>query len=525
MKIPLERRYIERGQIIVMKLAFPRRLNIFWRIIAGYLLVILILMIIIAYSLVNLHRMTKSIDVLIYSDLQAVDLEKQMIDAFLSEVRNIEKYQVTGDAAFLDLGRTGKADFLGYYGRLTPKLSSAEERESAAKILISFRDYNALLEGKTASLDQGKSSSAEAGVPDAMAEGVTGPLDDLINRQQRRIVEKIQGLRAMGTRAAVMVQALIVISLIAAVIVAFMVADGINRSLRIIKKMTTVVAVGDFDQHIDLDSPPELAELARSFNQMSDQLKQLDEMKSGFISHVSHELRTPLASMKEADNLLLEGAGGTINEKQRRFLTIIAQGTNKLTKMIDDLLDLSKMEAGMMKYNFILADIRPILAHALSEVELLAEKKGLHLSSESTDSLPRVWMDIYKIQQVVVNLLSNAIKYTPERGRIEVKADLLQSLPAAAKDDRKGRYLRVRVADTGVGIAPEFQARIFDKFQDIHPEGIPGAKGTGLGLSIARHIIQAHGGRIRVDSTSGKGSTFTFVLPLDGKPPDTTAPY
>lgn len=508
----------------MIKLAFPRRLNIFWRIIAGYLLVILILMIIIAYSLINLNRMTQSIDVLIYSDMQAVDLEKQMIDAFLSEVRNIEKYLVTGDAAFLDLSRTGKADFLGYYGRLTPKLGSAEEKESADKILASFRDYDARLEEKTASFDRGKLSSAEPGVPEAMAEDVTGPLDDLVSRQQRRIVEKIQGLRAMGTRAAVMVQALIVISLMAAVIVAFMVADGINRSLRIIKKMTTVVAVGNFDQHIHLDSPPELAELARSFNQMSDKLKQLDEMKSGFISHVSHELRTPLASMKEADNLLLEEAGGKINEKQRRFLTIIEQGTNKLTKMIDDLLDLSKMEAGMMKYNFILADIRPILAHALSEVELLAEKKGLHLSSEVMGSLPRVWMDIYKIQQVVVNLLSNAIKYTPERGSIEVKADLHRTL-AEANEGGEGGYLRVSVADTGVGIAPESQARIFDKFQDLDPERVPGAKGTGLGLSIARHIVQAHDGRIWVESAPGKGSVFTFILPLEKKPRDTAAPY
>jgi signal transduction histidine kinase len=96
--------------------------------------------------------------------------------------------------------------------------------------------------------------------------------------------------------------------------------------------MTTVVAAGDFNRHVELDSPPELAGLARSFNQMSDRLKQLDEMKSGFISHVSHELRTPLASIKEADNLLLEETGGPTTPQQRRFLTIIAQGTNKLIK-------------------------------------------------------------------------------------------------------------------------------------------------------------------------------------------------
>ena len=246
---------------------------------------------------------------------------------------------------------------------------------------------------------------------------------------------------------------------------------------------------------------------------MSDRLKQLDEMKSGFISHVSHELRTPLASIKEADNLLLEETGGPTTPQQRRFLTIIAQGTNKLMKMIDDLLDLSKMEAGMMKYDLMPADIRPILAHALAEVELLADKKGLRLSSQAGDSLPHAPMDINKIQQVVVNLLSNAIKFTPESGRIEVKADVWRS-----------DHLRVSITDSGIGIPPEFQARIFDKFLDIIPEGIPGTKGTGLGLSIARHIVQAHGGRIWVESAPGKGSTFMFVLPLEKGLEDTTAP-
>jgi len=342
-------------------------------------------------------------------------------------------------------------------------------------------------------------------------------LNSLVSIRQKRIMEKIQDLRAMGTRATLMVQALILVSLLSAVIVAFMVTKGINKPLQKIKKMTTVVAVGDFNQHVDLDSPPELAELARSFNLMSDQLKQLDEMKSGFISHVSHELRTPLASMKEANNLILEEAGGTITEKQRRFSMIIEQGIKKLTKMIDDLLDLSKMQAGMMAYDFMPADIRPILAHALDEVELLAKKKGLQLKSEVLDSLPLVSMDMNKIQQVLDNLLSNAIKYTREGGKIEVRADLYQPSSADANKDMEGGELRVSVSDTGIGIPPEFQARIFEKFQEIKQDGIPGTKGTGLGLSIARHIVQAHGGRIWFESAPGKGSTFTFILPLERK--------
>jgi len=126
-------------------------------------------------------------------------------------------------------------------------------------------------------------------------------------------------------------------------------------------------------------------------------------------------------------------------------------------------------------------------------------------------------MDIDKIQQVVVNLLGNAIKYTPEKGTIEVQADLFDPPPADPKNTPDGRSLRVSVSDTGIGIPPEYQTRIFDKFQEIKQAGMPGTKGTGLGLSIARHIVQAHGGRIWVDSLPGKGSTFTFTLPLGEK--------
>jgi two-component system sensor histidine kinase GlrK len=190
--------------------------------------------------------------------------------------------------------------------------------------------------------------------------------------------------------------------------------------------------------------------------------------------------------------------------------------------MIDNLPDLSKMEAAM-EYDFIAADIRPILAHALAGVEVLAEKKGLELKSEVADSLPAVWLDVYKIQQVMDNLLSNAIKYTPERGKVEVKADLYPSPSTTGKTSLDGCCLRVSISDTGIGIPPELQARIFVKFQEIKQKGMPGTKGTGLGLSIARHIVEAHGGRIWVESSPGKGSTFSFVLPL-GKKQQTEAP-
>ncbi len=511
----------------MMKLdfAFWRRLNIFWRIMVGYSLVILILMIIVAYSLVSLNRMTRVTNTLIYSDQRAVDLVRQMSDAFLSQVRNAQKYQVTGDEAFLNLSRQGRNDFLESYRRLAPKLVSAEEKDLAGRVLSHYGNYAALLAAPPDPAGTKDPAAADAALLDRTAAAITLSLDRLAGLRQDRIRDRIQALKDMGSRAAFIVQLLIVVSLVSAVIVALAVAQGINHPLQRIKKMTTVVAAGDFDQRVDLDSPPELAELAGSFNHMAGRLKELDEMKSGFISHVSHELRTPLASIQEADNLLREDVGGTVTEKQRRFLTVIEQGIKKLARMIDDLLDLSKMEAGMMSYDFFPADIRPVLARALAEVELLAEKKRLTLRSGAADGLPHAWMDIAKIQQVAVNLLSNAVKYSPEGGTIEVRADLGPDPASAAgpKGAPQGRALRVSVADGGIGVPPEFLTRIFDKFQEVSPRAVPGTKGTGLGLSIAKHIVQAHGGRIWVESEPGKGSTFRFTLPLE-RPPLERAP-
>jgi len=491
----------------------------------GYLLVILLLAIVIANSLVNLGRMTRITNVIIYADQQALALEKQMSDSFSSVVRNAQKYQVTSDKAFLLLSQRSHADFQEAFRQLLPKLSADLEKGLAARIQASYLGYHTLLEKALDSADPDYLSADEREAKARNADDVTAALDSISALRQRRINEETQDLRGVGSRAILVVQILVVVSLLAAAVIAFLVTRGINAPLQKITRMTAVVSVGDFGQHIALDSPPELAVLARSFNHMSDKLKQLDEMKAGFISHVSHELRTPLASIKEANSLLLEEAKGPIPPDQRRFLVIIEQAAAKLMTLINNLLDLSKMEAGMMEYSFSYADIRPILAHGLKGIEVLAERKAVRLTSQLPKTLPKAWMDINKMQQVVDNLLGNAIKYTPEGQKIEVLADVHQPAPAEAKEKKTTTYLRVSITDTGIGIPAEFQARIFDKFLEIKRKGIPEVKGSGLGLSIARNIVLAHGGRIWVKSAPGVGSTFTFVIPVERrqKPRDSSA--
>jgi two-component system sensor histidine kinase GlrK len=295
-----------------------------------------------------------------------------------------------------------------------------------------------------------------------------------------------------------------VASLVLCLILAFFITRSISRPLRKIEKMTEYIGDLNFDHHLDLGvhSPRELAQLAQSFSQMADRLKEIDEMKNNFISHVSHELRTPLTSINEAGDLLLDGVGGEITSRQEHLLQIIKQCTERLIKMVNNLLDLSKMEAGMMNYEFVQASFSQIILHSLQELDLLARKKSIRLEVKMEDNLPLLKMDVDRMQEVVDNLLSNAVKFTPEGGTVRIEARQVTS------------FLQVSVSDTGPGIPPEYQSRIFEKFQGIKSGRTAGTKGTGLGLSIASHIVKAHGGKIWVESTEGKGSTFYFSLPL-----------
>ncbi len=352
--------------------------------------------------------------------------------------------------------------------------------------------------------------------PKALVDELTASLEKLIALRQSIINSKMIELQQMGARSALIIQTLVAASLILGVILAFFITRSISRPLRQIEKMTEYIGQMNFDYQLDVHSPRELARLAQSFSQMADRLKEIDEMKNNFISHVSHELRTPLTSINEASDLLLDRVGGEITSRQEHLLQIIKQCTQRLIKMVNNLLDLSKMEAGMMNYEFVRASINQIIRHSLEEINLLATKKNIRLEVQIEDNLPLVKMDVDKMQEVMDNLLSNAIKFTPEGGTVRIEAHLVRKKDRApgSQEALEASHLLVSVSDTGPGIPPEYQALIFEKFQGINTGQTAEGRGTGLGLSIASHIVKAHGGKIWVESTAGQGSTFSFCLPL-----------
>ena len=243
---------------------------------------------------------------------------------------------------------------------------------------------------------------------------------------------------------------------------------------------------------------------ARLFLEIADKSRQLEvasQHKSEFLANMSHELRTPLNAIIGFSEVLAQGMFGEINEKQSEYLHDILESGRHLLSLINDILDLSKIEAGRMELELSDFDLPQAIQNALTLVRERALRRGIAMHHVIDDRLADVRADERKVKQVLLNLLSNAIKFTPEGGRIDVRAAPADGL------------IEVSVADSGVGIAPEDQEAVFEEFRQVGTADKK-AEGTGLGLTLSRKFIELHGGRIWVKSAVGAGSTFTFRLPV-----------
>ena len=248
---------------------------------------------------------------------------------------------------------------------------------------------------------------------------------------------------------------------------------------------------------------------ARLFHEIEDKSRQLEvanKHKSEFLANMSHELRTPLNAIIGFSEVLTEEMFGAVNEKQMEYLKDIHSSGQHLLVLINDVLDLSKIEAGRMDLELSCFDLALLLDHSMTLVRERAARNGLTLALEADKDLDDVVADARKVKQVVVNLLSNAVKFTPFGGSVKVRARHLDSAAA-------GRTVEISVIDTGVGIAPEDQALVFEEFRQARGDYLRKTEGTGLGLALARRFVELHGGRIRVHSALGQGSTFSFTLP------------
>ena len=326
--------------------------------------------------------------------------------------------------------------------------------------------------------------------------------------------------------------ALLVVFLFLAIVTSILLARNLVRPIESIQVAASRIGAGALDQRIKISSRDELGALAEEFNTMASRLQEsyaglelqveertreltsalarLDEKtheleaashhKSEFLANMSHELRTPLNAISGFSQVLRKRMHGEINAKQEEYLDEILASSRDLLTLIDDILDLSKVEAGQVELEVAPFSLPAALERVLVVVGEQAARGELRMSLASDSGIDTVVGDERRIRQVVLNLLWNAIKFTPAGGAVDVSAT------------RRAGEVRVSVTDTGPGIAAEDQARIFEEFQQA-AAGKEQREGTGLGLALSKRLVELHGGRIWVDSELGKGSSFMFTLP------------
>lgn len=245
----------------------------------------------------------------------------------------------------------------------------------------------------------------------------------------------------------------------------------------------------------------ELASTNRELNEANAKLRELSEMKEEFLALTTHDLRSPLTVISGVISFFTSGRLGELTPEQKNMVAMMERNAQSLIELVNDLLDASKLESGTMRLELASIDLRSLVNELRETMEPLAREKSLRMEVEMPADLPLVEADRAKLRRVLVNLVSNAIKFTSRGGRVTV---------SGAREDG---HVRISVADTGVGIAPEDVKRLFDKYEQARSRATRGEKGTGLGLYITKQLVELHGGEIAVESEVGKGSTFSFAIP------------
>jgi signal transduction histidine kinase len=296
-------------------------------------------------------------------------------------------------------------------------------------------------------------------------------------------------------------------AIVLALLLGFVLSWSLIGPIQRIDSRLAAISSGDFSGHVEVPNRDELGALGAHVNRMNDELRRLygeleaaSRHKSEFLANMSHELRTPLNSIIGFSQVLRERMFGELNEKQEEYLDDIISSGNHLLSLINDVLDLAKVEAGQVELEVAPFSLRDALERGVVMVRERATKEGVQVALAADPEVDVVEGDERRIKQVIFNLLSNAVKFTPAGGTVDVSAARVDGV------------VRVSVVDTGPGLAPQDHERIFEEFQQAEA-GVDLREGTGLGLALSKRLVELHGGRIWVDSELGKGSTFVFTLP------------
>jgi two-component system, NtrC family, sensor histidine kinase GlrK len=458
------------------------------------------------YMIIHLNALNHLIESIIRREISIIKISEEALDDIYGMTAAEDKYHISGDSDYYRQFRQIRSNFNDKVNELN-KMADTATKSGILTDIKEYRDrYQVLENGQKSLADNRKLKGRNYQLYLISREQIVREIDQRlrnlakISTKDRNL--KLQQSRDMSNRVTHSITIFEILAVILVIIITFINTQKINLQMKLLGERTKEIAGGKFSSPLEISSPPELKELADSFNVMSERLRELDQMKIDYISHLSHELRTPLTVIKEASLMLQQGVLSKSPEKRDELFEIIKMECERLISSVNRILDLSRMEAGDMFFSFQQASIAAIIEKSIKKLTPLIQGKRMDIQLEISQDIPLLSMDIERIEEVLQNLLGNALKYTPDSGRITISA-------VSKSEDQT---VEISVTDNGIGIPEDGLQQVFDKFKRVDDKRAA-IRGTGLGLAIVKYVINAHGGTIWVKSKVGEGSTFTFSLP------------
>jgi signal transduction histidine kinase len=452
--------------------------------VAGLLLVVGIL---VGWNLLVTRQLMEAHRNLVDSGIPAVRLEVGLLEHVAALRRMEGRYAILKDPAFLVVFRDRIREAAADLDHLDGLLTTTVERDLLKETRICLDEYRQLVDGR----------KLPAGHPHPAME-VEEFLDRLYLASVAELRRRQEGLQNIADRTRVLgITALLVAGLIGLPLGGFAVLR-VARPLQKLRTATQAVAAREFSEPLDIAGPSEIRDLTGAFNKMAARLGEIDRLKDEFFTGISHDLKTPLAAIRWSADLLRTGSLGPLTPKQMRLAETIQSSSRRLLALVGQIVELGRLRAGGLQLDLRPTDLRAVIDQAVDEVRPLTEAGQLQIEVAVPGDLSHIKADAGRVQQILVNLLANAVRFTPPGGRVSVAAGM------------ETDQVTVRVADTGVGIPSDLVPKIFDPYEQAHR----GRGGSGVGLMVVRGLVEAHGGRVWVESEEGRGSCFTFTLPV-----------
>ncbi|RMG05263.1 MAG: sensor histidine kinase [Nitrospirae bacterium] len=477
-------------------------LPIFVRLSLGYLILVLLVLFIGLFSTYQLDTVKVTTSMMIKNDTMLLEVQKKLLDSLLAAERNEEKYVLLRDRALLEEYHKADQTFREQMNTAAGLSINPDLEKILATIGNLYDEYSRIFKQELEFINMKVEYKADEfkEKKEALISRLLAMLNEFKYLSREHMVDTLKAIDTQEEKAEKMLTLITLFAISFGILLSVIITRSIVKPLSSIRKKTLEISKGNLESNLQIHSPPEIATLSDAFNKMCDRLRELDNLKADFFSTMSHELRTPLTAIREGSSLLMESLGERITGRQKRMLEIISEESIRLINLVNNLLDLSKMEAGMLTYNLSDTDITLLIRQALNEAEPLLEARKINVR-EDISSVDVIKCDQDRLLQVIRNLISNAIKFTPTGGEITISTV------------RSGGHLLFSVEDQGPGIPEEYRERIFDKYQQASLPEVNLYKGTGLGLAIVKKVIEAHGGKVWVEPAEAGGSRFCFSLP------------